>query len=118
MAVLAVDTQLRDVYPTYRRLKTLVREALDAVVVSGEAAAPGVALRVAPNPARRRVAVETGGAGTLRLLDARGRDVMAPRTVAAAGRIRVTLDGIAPGVYTLRLEAGGRTTTRRLVVTR
>lgn len=95
-------------------------------------AAPGAA-RLAleearPNPIRSGAAIvftlAQDGPVTLRVHDVSGRNVraLAASATLAAGRHEVAWDGrddsgasVAPGVYLVRLEAGGRTLTRRIV---
>lgn len=94
------------------------------------AATPGMTtrtagLRVLPNPATGHVIVQvpslpSNGAapGTLTLLDALGRPVRTATINLATTDTTYPLDltGLAPGLYLLRLEAGGTTATQRLVV--
>jgi hypothetical protein len=78
-----------------------------------------------PNPARGAVTVKLAvppaesGRAELRLYNALGREVRAVR-VGDGGRQRVELetDGLASGVYFLRLTAGEATKTRRVTVVR
>jgi hypothetical protein len=86
--------------------------------------APNGSLRfsLAPNPARTVAAVQlpaVPGAATaaLTLLDALGRPVRAA-TVPLSTNTSTELDlrGLAPGLYALRVAAGGSTATQRLVV--
>ncbi len=84
--------------------------------------APGIRLSLAgPHPARdvASVAVALGDAtdGRLRLTDALGR-LVADLGRVADGRVDLDVRGFAPGVYTLRLDAGGATQTLRLTVAR
>ena len=69
-----------------------------------------------PNPAREQVQLRlpTGTPlGTARLLDALGREV---RTLAVNGPTTLDVRGLPAGVYLLRVAAGPRVFTRRLVV--
>jgi hypothetical protein len=73
-----------------------------------------------PNPAHSRVTVALppfpgATTATLTLLDALGRAI---RTQPAATNARTELDlrGLAPGLYAVRVAAGGSTATRRLGV--
>ncbi len=81
-------------------------------------------LSVAPNPARRATALTAthpAGPVTLDVFDALGRRVARVFDgEAAAGVQRLTVDtsGLAPGVYVVRLTAGGRVTSARLSVVR
>ena len=79
-------------------------------------------LRVAPSPfgASTTVHLALPEAARLQveLYDALGRRVRAwdeGARAAGAHRVRVSGEGLAPGVYTLRLVAGDRQATRRLV---
>ena len=80
---------------------------------------------VSPNPAAGRVrvayAVPEGGAVRLDVFDVRGRRVLG-RSVQAggAGRQTATLDvgDLGPGVYVVRVTAGGATAESRLTVAR
>lgn len=94
--------------------------------------APG-AVRLAleaprPNPARTRASLgftlAQAGPVTLRVHDVSGRAVrvLTAGATLAAGRHEIAWDGrddsggaVAPGVYLVRLEAGGRMLTRRIV---
>ncbi|MEF8940304.1 MAG: T9SS type A sorting domain-containing protein, partial [Salinivenus sp.] len=79
-------------------------------------------LGTAPNPARQRATVRYGVPGgldddvVLRLYDMLGRRVRTVTAGAEAGRHEQTLElgGLSPGVYVLRLRAGGATTTKKL----
>ena len=85
---------------------------------SVQALAAGVSLY--PNPASGRVTVQLPAipgapTATIALLDALGRIL---RTQASATHHKTELDltGIAPGLYAVRVAAGGRSATQRLVV--
>jgi hypothetical protein len=76
-----------------------------------------------PNPARNETTVTfslaSAGDATVTIYDISGRKVAVPFAGAAkAGDNEVSLDvsTLAPGVYTYRLEAGGNTAARKLVV--
>jgi hypothetical protein len=78
---------------------------------------------LAPNPARAAATVQLApvpGAthATLVLTDALGRVVRShtPALSAAGLRYELLLNGLAQGVYALRVEAGISSTVRRLVV--
>jgi hypothetical protein len=83
-------------------------------------------LGTSPNPARQRATVRYGvpaaieGDVRLRLYDVLGRRVRTVSAGAESGRHRQTLDlgGLSPGVYVLRLRAGGATTTKKLTIVR
>ena len=73
-----------------------------------------------PNPAHGRVAVQVpagpgGVAATLTVLDALGRPVRV-QTAALNARAEVDLTGLPAGLYAVRVQAGGRAATQRLVV--
>jgi probable HAF family extracellular repeat protein len=92
--------------------------------------AGGLALRVRPNPspgpATIDYALETAGSARIRIFDLRGRMVaerLEPEQSAGAHVAR--WDGrdpsgrlVPPGAYVIRLDAGGRTVTRRLSLIR
>ena len=96
-----------------------------SVPASGEET-PGRAdgLAVAPNPVRESARVEVsipGSAASLALYDVRGRRVRDLRLAPAAGgtrEARLETNGLAPGVYVLRLVADSEVTARRIVVAR
>ncbi|MFD2721202.1 T9SS type A sorting domain-containing protein [Hymenobacter monticola] len=70
-----------------------------------------------PNPAHGRATVQLpAGAGpaALTVLDALGRPVRTQ--IATASKADLDLTGLAPGLYAVRVQAGGTTATRRLVV--
>ena len=74
-----------------------------------------------PNPAHGHATVvlpTASGAATLTLLDALGRVVRTQLATLAATVSTTELDltGLAPGVYALRVAAGGSTTTSHLAV--
>jgi poly(3-hydroxybutyrate) depolymerase len=81
-----------------------------------EAAAAAWASAAYPNPVHAgtplRVALE--GTGTAHLLDLNGRVVATAS--ASAGQVELPTQGLAPGVYALRLLSAGRTHTQRVVV--
>lgn len=83
----------------------------------------GLTLAVA-NPVRGaaqvRFSTETTGTARLALYDVLGRRVATLADGVAAGAQAVTLDaaGLAPGVYLLRLDAGGRVLTQTVTVVR
>jgi hypothetical protein len=82
-------------------------------------ARPG--MRLAPNPARNWTNLEPSLSGAapavISLLGADGRMVCTQRfDRRAGGPARLDLTGLAPGVYVVRLESGGRSATQKLVV--
>ena len=86
-------------------------------------------LEVSPNPFSRRVVLSLAGAAraraNFRVLDLSGRQVAAFSTAGGDAVTRVTWDALgsdgrslAPGLYLMQVESGGRRLTRRLVLTR
>ena len=80
----------------------------------------GGAVVVFPNPTHGRATVQFPlilGASTanLTLLDALGR-TLRTQTVATNAKAELDLTGLAPGLYAVRVQAGGSTATQRLVV--
>ena len=74
-----------------------------------------------PNPARGSVTVTVRDvrADRLSLLDVTGREVRVLAVPAdSSGEVRVHLDGLAPGVYVVRLASGAEVWTQRLTVVR
>jgi outer membrane protein assembly factor BamB len=79
-----------------------------------------------PNPAGVetlvRFSLPAAATATLALYDVQGRCVKTPlrRSLLQAGPhdISLELGGLRPGVYVYRLEAGGRTATRKMLVVR
>ena len=72
-----------------------------------------------PNPAHDAFTVQlpvAWGAAPVRaeLLNALGQVVRRPRIAGSCGRVETS--GLAPGLYTLRLQAGGTALARRVVV--
>ncbi|WP_412070061.1 Ig-like domain-containing protein [Rubrivirga sp. IMCC43871] len=101
---------------------------VEVTVSGGVATEPGpevLAVAVVPNPAtsRARIAVSTSAAGDTRVvvIDALGREVARPHDgPLAAGdhTLALGLGDLAPGVYAVRVTAGGAATTVRLTVAR
>lgn len=75
-------------------------------------------VRVFPSPARAGADLTIEAPGTARVVmsDALGRVVR--RTQGEAGTVRLPTAGLAPGVYVVRVEAGGERATRRVVLVR
>ena len=74
-------------------------------------------LALFPNPAHDGFTVQLPAGfrpGSAALLNALGQVVRRPAVGAAS--FRVETGGLAPGVYTLRLQAGGAALARRVVV--
>ncbi len=89
----------------------------------------GMQLEVSPNPFSRRVVLSLAGAAraraNFRVLDLSGRQVAAFSAAGGDAVTRVTWDALgsdgrslAPGLYLMQVESGGRRLTRRLVLTR
>ena len=95
----------------------------DATLTATTPALSGSAFTLAPNPARASTIVQLPAlpgtaTATLTLLDALGRAVRTT-TVAlppAGLRYELSLAGLPPGLYALRVQAGTDRATRRLVV--
>ncbi|MDB5269480.1 MAG: hypothetical protein JWP58_2520 [Hymenobacter sp.] len=84
----------------------------DAVALAG--------LSLSPNPAHGTATVQLpAGLGTapatLTVLDALGRPVRT-QTASTNARAEMDLTGLAPGLYAVRVQAGGSTASQRLVV--
>ena len=92
-----------------------------APLATTASAATPLSVDVFPNPAHAAATVLLPAGpteATVVLLDGLGRTVRT-ETAALSGaglRAELCLDGLAPGLYAVRVAAGGRTTTRRLVV--
>jgi hypothetical protein len=92
----------------------------DATGLATTAALGAGRVELAPNPAHGRVTVQlpaglTAGRATLTLLDALGRAVLT-QTVPALPTATLDLTGLAPGIYAVRVAAGGQVATQRLAV--
>nr|WP_230679021.1 T9SS type A sorting domain-containing protein [Hymenobacter properus] len=89
----------------------------DPTLTATTVALPSASIGLSPNPAHGRATVQLPagtGPATLTVLDALGRPV---RTQRATGPLaELDLTGLAPGLYAVRMQAGGATTTRHLVV--
>ncbi len=103
------------------RTNTATTAVLLPTALAAEARA--TAFAAYPNPARESVSISaeltSGGTVRVALLDALGRTVRQLRVAAAAGPLRHTLSviGLAPGVYVLRLALpDGSASSQRLVV--
>ncbi|MBD2723724.1 T9SS type A sorting domain-containing protein [Hymenobacter armeniacus] len=96
---------------------------VDATLTATAAPATLEGLAVFPNPARvsaavRMPAVPGAAQATLTLLDALGRAVrtqMVPLSAAGLA-VEVSVAGLAPGLYRLRVQAGGQQASRALSV--
>jgi hypothetical protein len=78
-------------------------------------------MRLAPNPAQNWTSVQQSLSGTapatVSLLGVDGRMVRTQRLDGlAGGPSRLDLTSLAPGVYVVRLQSGGRSATQKLVV--
>jgi hypothetical protein len=114
---------------TYNALGSDENVGIDDIQITGdpvtasEGAPQGSLSMVVANPVRGAVTVrfssETAGA-RLSLSDVLGRQVSTLAEGAAAGSQTAALSaaGLAPGVYVLRLEAGGRVLTQTVSVVR
>jgi len=81
-----------------------------------EGAPARVAARVYPNPAADRLTVAVAVPARVTLTDVVGRVVL--RAHVAAGAAALDISALAPGVYALRVEAGGDASIERIVVAR
>jgi hypothetical protein len=92
-------------------------------------AGPGIAgqprrelavLRASPNPARMRLAVSLPDAcsrgARLQLVDRAGRTAFSQDVSGSSGKATMSLSGLAPGVYFLRLEPGPAAPTAIVVL--
>ena len=95
--------------------------ALDAATPTATAsAAAGWAIGLSPNPAHGRATIQLPpisgtSTATITLLDALGRPLRT-QTAVTNSRAELDLTGLPPGLYAVRVQAGGSTATRRLVV--
>ena len=79
---------------------------------------PSFAFSAAPNPAASFVMVSgwpRGAASTISLLDVTGR-TLRQEALAARTQVQWAVEGLAPGVYLVRLEGPGGVASRRVVV--
>lgn len=93
---------------TLGNVQTMVPEGMESVL----------SLAVFPNPSNGEVTIEArwpGDGATLMLRDAAGRLIM-DQTLAGNGGRRIPLNGLAPGVHLVELNAAGRRVVERLVV--
>jgi dienelactone hydrolase len=89
------------------------------IFTSVTAIQPGPAVQIYPNPAREQLFVRWEGAnGTVQytLLDALGRKQAAGSMEAGEATFSIRLNGLATGVYHLRLQYQGQQSIQRLVV--
>ena len=87
-----------------------------ALVGTADAALAADAFAVYPNPATASVRVDVAEAATVELLDVSGRRVTAPRALGAGQHADLATDGLARGVYVVRVVAGQRVGHRQLVL--
>ncbi len=93
---------------------------LDPALTATTAALNAESVTLFPNPAHGRATVQlpaVPGAptATLTLLDALGR-TLRTQTAPTNSKAELDLAGLAPGLYAVRVAAGGSTAVRRLVV--
>ena len=87
-----------------------------ATTTAASSAAAGIS--ISPNPTHGHATLHLPalpGTATLTIFDALGRTLHI-QTAAANAKAELDLIGLAPGLYTVRVQAGGSTATRRLVV--
>ncbi|GAA4358634.1 hypothetical protein GCM10023185_24530 [Hymenobacter saemangeumensis] len=82
------------------------------------ASANALPVQLFPNPASSEVRVLLPASGSLQaaFYNALGQCVRTTTQPAPVAEARLDLHGLAPGLYTLRLQQGGRTATQQLVV--
>jgi hypothetical protein len=89
------------------------------VLTASTAANSTLPFTLSPNPARTAATVQlpamAGAAATLTLTDALGR-TLRTHTAPSGTRMKLDLRGLAPGLYTVQVAAGGVRGTQRLVV--
>ncbi|GAA4352133.1 hypothetical protein GCM10023185_11510 [Hymenobacter saemangeumensis] len=86
-----------------------------ALATAGPAGA--ARLQLVPNPARGRVVVALPpGAVALKLVDALGRTHRTQALRPATAEAEISLAGLVPGLYLVRVQAGGQTLSQRLLV--
>jgi hypothetical protein len=97
----------------------------DKALLAATASVRLAGVRLYPNPAHAQVAVQLPagwaassgrGAAVLTLFDAQGRAVRTQALRPTAATAVVPLTGLAPGLYRLRLQAGGQHASCRLIV--
>ena len=104
----------------------VIHDVSGAVESPGEAQAP-VLLSAAPNPSRGELSIlytaPAAGTGNILILDAAGRRVQSFVVTASEGVVRWNGTGdsgrpVSPGAYFIRLQAGGQTETRQVLLIR
>lgn len=104
--------------PTFRVVVNIDTTVTDNVGIAGSS--PISYFSVHPNPAEgdHRITVDLGSTETdiiLTLMDPAGRLVFDQR-LARASLIPLSLDGLVPGVYALRMQCATRTEKRKLIL--
>lgn len=92
---------------------TASRSAATGKVSSEQATGEGV-FTIAPNPVRNQLNILTGESltgATIRVVDANGRQVLAPR----AATYKIDVSALAPGVYTLIFTRKDKVITKQFV---
>lgn len=94
--------------------------ALTPTALATSSVASLMTIAIAPNPAHNRATIQlltVPGTPTaaLTILDALGR-TLRTQTAAANSKAELDLTGLVPGIYAVRVAAGGSTATQRLVV--
>jgi hypothetical protein len=92
----------------------------DPTLTATAPALTAAGITLSPNPAHNRAtiqlpAVPGAATATLTILDALGRAVRT-QTASTNAKAELNLAGLSPGLYAVRLTAGGSTATQRLVV--
>ncbi|MEM6325772.1 MAG: T9SS type A sorting domain-containing protein [Bacteroidota bacterium] len=93
-----------------------VARIIGAQVVSNETAPETGTLALAPNPTRGAVSLTLPQRGTVTVFDALGREVL--RQDAPAGRLGLSTDRLAPGVYSVIATTEDQRHVARLTVVR
>ncbi|MBF9141733.1 T9SS type A sorting domain-containing protein [Hymenobacter properus] len=90
----------------------------DPTLTATEAPWMAASFGIFPNPAHGRATVllpPGPGVATLTVHDALGR-IVRTQPVAMGSNIQLNLTGLAPGLYAVRVQAGGAASTQRLLV--
>jgi hypothetical protein len=93
---------------------------VDPAITATTSALVAEAITISPNPAHGRATIQLPAVpgvatATLTLLDALGR-VIRTQTAPTNAQTALDLTGLAPGLYAVRVAAGGSSATRKLVV--
>ena len=110
-----LSTEARARRLTYARVGGL--EVGAAMPVAAEPGPAPLAVSVVPTVTAGPVEARADGPGRLAVFDLRGRLVLEAE-VPPGGRLGLDLGGRPAGLYLVRLEAGGRASTARVVVAR